>query len=156
MLSADPNRTVGRIAELLSGLLGRDVDKKTLDAKVKLSFPVLCASYRNDGGKVVAVILADVPFAVNAACAMAMMPPAAAKDAIQGNDLSGTIGEGAREVMNVLAQVCSGSGSAHAKLGSVELLRDAAKLPAQAKTPAKLTLELRIQGYGSGQLWLHT
>lgn len=110
----------------------------------------------SDTGEPVALCGADVTLAAAFGTALSMLPPAAMKEAIQKNDISGVMQENLREIMNICTRLVLDSGSPHLKLESVcsgkALPPQAASLIKGAK--GQCHFQLQMPKYGGGVLSL--
>lgn len=146
--------TAQAIAKLISSLVGKNVTAKPAAAAMrqvpKGGAVGVCV---DDAHAVVALIVADVPLAAAAGAALAMIPAAAAQDAVRAGSLPPNIADNFREVANIMCSVLTASGGRGVRLadfavGSVPPAAEAVL----AGGGARLDLEVEVQGYGKGQL----
>src|SRR5580658_5092938 len=83
----------------------------------------------DDGARPVALCGADVSLAAGLSAALSMLPLSAVKEAVQSRELSGTMCENLREVMNICTRLVLDSTSPHMKLDQLCPIR---ALPAAA------------------------
>jgi hypothetical protein len=146
--------TAQAIAKLISSLVGKNVTAKPTAAAVgQLPKGAAVGVCVDDTAAVVALIVADVQLAAAAGAALAMIPPAAAQDAVRAGNLPSNIADNFREVTNILCSVLTASGGRGVRLADFAV----GSLPPAADAVfgaggARLDLEVEIQGYGKGQL----
>jgi hypothetical protein len=140
------------VAKLVASLAGKNVTAKpaaALKQAPKGGAVVVCV----DEATVVAVILADVPFAAAAGAALAMIPPAAAQDAARAGSLPPNIADNFREVANIMCSLLTASGGRGVRMSEFAV----GAVPAAAEAVlagggARVDLEVDVQGYGKGQV----
>lgn len=111
-----------------------------------------CAIYVTDDGKPAAVCACDLAFAANSGCALSMLPPNAAKDALKTRVLTDVMSANLREIMNICTRLLLVEGSMHLRLESVV---PSDKLPAPvagaiAASKQRVDFELGLGKYGGG------
>lgn len=115
--------------------------------------------YRNDDGALVAVCQADLDFAVWAAGALTMIPAGGCEDAIAENELTGSLHENAREVMNLLSTIISTHNGKRSFLD--EFLATSDSVPEDVNTllassGESISLNIEFQRYGSGVITFYS
>jgi translation elongation factor EF-Ts len=145
------------VAEFVGALIGMGV------AAGKVTPPTLepdgshvIATYVDDLGRTAAVITADLPFAAATGAALAMIPAAAAAEAVKDGRLSETLLENYREVANMTTSLLNTPHTPHLKLVDV-WPSDHPDLPAEvweilAAPTKRREYAVTIDGYGSGHL----
>lgn len=150
---ADSELTPAFVRSLLAGLLGRDVEvhARTED----LDLPGAVSTFVDAEREVRAMCAADLPFAAFSAAALTVTPPAMAKEAIAAGKLPPRLVEDLREIFNVLSRPFNVPGQPHVVLSEVlfDIVADAA-LEDAPKPVERLTLDVKVAGYGEGILSL--
>jgi hypothetical protein len=144
------------VRELLSGLLGREVEVSMTDtfagdSKVGSTFAV----YIDDQERTRAVAVLDLPCSAYAGAAIGLIPVGGAEAALEEGDLPPVLRENLGEVLNVLASLLNAEGCPHVKLQSVYHADQwpEPEVAAHAATPGRrLDLEVNIPLYGRGRL----
>ena len=144
------------LVQVLTDLVGKTVVLRSVVGTPKPAVgPQFQALYRDDEGAPRVLCTADLPFVAGLAAALAMMPPAAAKDVAKSGQLSELLLDCAREVLNVTAKLLNQPGGVHV------VLRDVAVAPKQLpadiraallKAPSKKEYTLDLLQYASGKL----
>ena len=148
------------VARLLGGLLDREVTAaKDDDAGPSPQQAGLVALYAQDDGAVAALCVCDLDLAARAGAALTLVPADNALEAVKQGYLPDSIEENAHEILNVAARLFNSPRSPHVALRGVHRLPG--MLPADARgllsAPAgRLGVQVEIEGYGSGHLWLLT
>ncbi|GAB4357530.1 MAG: hypothetical protein Kow0073_15550 [Immundisolibacter sp.] len=145
--------TADAIAKLIASLVGKNVTAKAGPALTQPPPGGAVGVCVDDDKNVAAVIVADVPLAAAAGAALAMIPPAAAQDAVRAGSLPPNIADNFREVANIMCSVLTASGGRGVRLADFSV----AGVPASAAAVlggagARLDLEVEVQGYGKGAL----
>jgi hypothetical protein len=141
------------VARLLRDLFSRPVNPKK-GQPLPPSTKVCAGTYADDTGGLVGVCVCDLPISASIGAALALIPAAAAADAVKASKIPAEIYENLREVLNIMAGLFRGT---HVRF--CELLPLAAVLPPPvasivARPLARLDLELSIAGYAGGRLSL--
>ncbi|MCF6378404.1 hypothetical protein L2K70_12390 [Nocardioides KLBMP 9356] len=153
-LARTPNAM--EVRELLSGLLGRDVevvlsDAFTGDSSVGSTFAV----YVDDQQATRVVAVMDLALSAWAGAAVGLMPAGGASDAIAERDLSPMLKENLAEVLNVMSALVNAEGAPHVRLDAVHHV-DSWPHPqvlADVATPGRrLDLQVTVPQYGAGRL----
>ena len=108
----------------------------------------------NDDGTPVALCGADASLAAGLSAALSMLPPWAAKEAAHSRELSGTMCENLREVMNICTRLVLDSSSPHLKLEQLCPIKSlsAAAAAILGNAPARHEFLLQLPRYGGGVL----
>ena len=138
---------LGMLFDALSVKLGPKLD---VSAKALGYFGV----YVSDDGTPVALCGCDMAFAANSGAALSMLPPNAAKQAVEEKELTPLMLANLHEVMNICTRLVLRDDSPHLKLHELCAL-DA--LPARAAAivaapKGRIDFEVRLGKYGSGAL----
>ena len=149
-----------RIGSLLTEILGRKVDVKTISAfPVTGSDPTLTAVYETSEGTVVGACICDLDLVLNAGAALCLIPPYEVQENVKAKKWDPALVENFKEVLNICAQLFSERPALRVKLESVCLDKEA-RSPKSAALLAKpgkrLHLQLAITGYGSGRIAIFT
>ena len=110
----------------------------------------------DDAGRPVALCGADVSLAAGFSAALSMLPPTVVKEAVRSRELSSSMCDNLREVMNICTRLVLDATSPHLKL---EQLCSIAALPEAATailaTPTgRREFNLQVPRYGGGVLSL--
>ncbi len=152
--------TQEQVTRLFSDLLGRKVTAKKVPAQpLHSEAPALVAQYVYQHGGTGALIFCDLAVACHAGAALMLLPPPSAVAAVKAGQLTGTIVDNMREVLNVSANLFIHEMRAHVRLGAIfelpkELPADIAKI--LAKPLARIDLNVEVSGYGSGRMVVYT
>lgn len=147
-----------QIASTLTELLRRNVTAAAVPAAPVPVPSRVVAEYRStEDGKLAALVVCDLAFAVRAASVLTLIPAGAAEEAIRARGVQDTLADNLHEVLNVMARFLVRGGSSRVKLGAIHM--PDAKLDAQLavqilKPAARLDLAMEISGYGKGMLTL--
>ncbi|CAB4712397.1 MAG: hypothetical protein F2667_08090 [Actinobacteria bacterium] len=144
------------VRDLFTDLLDKDVSMRPGPPfAVSAYYPASVASYVDDTLVVRAVVALDLPLSAYAGSALALVPLAQAKAAIEESRLSPSMGEALQEVFNVLASTFNAPGAAHLRLYSSALAGDVLPADARARTQIlgrREDLVVDVAGYGSGRI----
>jgi two-component system chemotaxis response regulator CheY len=124
-----------------------------------LSQPATVAVYVHDNGMTAAACVCDLALTASLGAALALIPAAAAHEAIEQHVLPAQLLDNHREVVNVAARLFNRPSLAHVRLREVYVTP--ALLPLEAVNlvageTQRLDLEVEINGYPPGRLWLFT
>jgi hypothetical protein len=145
--------TADAVAKLIASLVGKNVTAKAGTALKQPPKGGAAAVCVDEAPNVVAVMLADVSLAAAVGAALAMIPPAAAQDAVRAGSLPPNIADNFREVANIMCSLLTASGGRGVRLAGFEVGSvPAAAVPVLAGTGARLDLEIDVQNYGKGLL----
>ncbi|MDN4173566.1 hypothetical protein QWY28_11465 [Nocardioides sp. SOB77] len=144
------------VRDLLSGLLGREVQLRTAPPLVvSRKRPASVGVYVDARLVVRAVVVCDLPLSAYAAAAIALLPPPATEASLEAGGLDETLAENLHEVLNVAASMFNVPDAPHLKLHALH----PAGLPLPGEVHGRtLTLGRRedlavdVAGYGSGRL----
>ena len=144
-------------AAQVKDLLGFLFDGLTVKPAAKLDASAASASfvavYISDDGAARALCACDLSFAANGGAALSMLPPAAAKDAIQAKELTSTMSDNLREVMNICTRLILKDGSPHLRLQQVVPAKQMpAPVAAIAGSKSRVDFEVGLGKYGTGIL----
>ena len=143
---------------LFAGLLGRPVVARDSEPlRLKSMDPRTVAEYVTDDGRVQALCVCDIDLACYSGAALSMIPPGVALQGIRRHELEENLCENFSEIMNVLTSLLNVTGSPHLVFRALYLPKQA--VSGEAKTllsepPARIDLEIEIEGYGSGKATL--
>ena len=146
------------VRDLLHDLMGRDVDVNVIDAWVPT--PRDCAAlgeFVDDGMRLRAVMVVDLPLAVYCGAAVGLLPAGGAHDMIDERDHSPTVLENLYEVLNVMSALLNFGDNDHVKIAGMyppgaEFPQDSVQLV--QGLIARLDLGVSIDGYGAGRMGL--
>jgi hypothetical protein len=153
-MSAVPLPDAVQIKELLGFLFdGLTVKAATAKLDASAASANFVAVYVTDDGMPRALCACDLSFAANGGAALSMLPPTAAKDAIKAKELTSTMRDNLREVMNICTRLVLKDGSPHLRLQEVFPAKQV-PAPAAAITGSKtrVDFEVGLGKYGSGAL----
>ncbi len=152
-----PLPTAQEIRELISGLIGRELDMKTGAPMIDPAGPggALVAEYISDRLSLNAMVVMDLGAAAHLGAALALIPAAVSNEDVAAGELSTDLLETAGEVLNVMAALFNKEGAPHLRLGTVHppqtaLPKDVA--PWVMAYVARVDLAIDVPGYGPGQL----
>lgn len=140
----------GLLGMLFDGLSVKPGPKLDVAPKANSYFAV----YVSDDGNPAALCGCDLAFAANSGAALSMLPPNAAKDAINDKELTPVMLANLHEVMNICTRLMLRDGSPHLKLRELCAL-SALPPPAAAIIVAprgRVDFEIGIVKYGVGVL----
>lgn len=145
--------TADAIAKLIASLVGKNITAKSAPVLKEPPSGGVVGVCVDDTSSVAAVIVADVPLAAAAGASLAMIPPAAAQDAVRAGSLPPNIADNFREVANIMCSVLSASGGRGVRLAEFAVASvPAAAAPVLGGGGARLDVEVEVQGYGKGRL----
>ena len=143
----------------------RDLLTDLLDREVTLSpsgpygpgpdTPASVAVYVDDGLRISAAIVCDLPFSAYAGAALGLVPPGGAQAAVEEGALDDNLRDNLYEVLNIAASVFNVAGADHLRLH--ELHPAGPPLLPQVRMHAltlgrREDLAVEVAGYGSGLL----
>lgn len=145
--------TPDAIAKLIASLVGKNVTAKARPALKQPPTGGVVGVCVDDDKNVAAVIFADLPLAAAAGAALAMIPSAAAQDAVRAGNLPPNMADNFHEVVNIMCSALTASGGRGVRLADFAVF----DVPASAEAVlggagARLDLEVEVQGYGKGSL----
>lgn len=147
------------VRDLLSDLVGTGV---AVDKTSPLIFDEedtkgVISEYIDDDNVLVALCLADGPFACYCGAALSMIPAAAANESIKRNELPENLLDNYAEVVNIMSRLVNSSTSTHLRLGKVYVVPgDLPEVVANAVASPSMRRDFvaTISGYGSGKVSL--
>lgn len=147
------------VRDLLSDLVGTGV---AVDKTSPLIFDEedtkgVISEYIDDDDVLVALCLADGPFACYCGAALSMIPSAVAKESIKRNELPENLLDNYAEVVNIMSRLVNSSTSPHLRLGKVYVVPgDLPEAAANAVASPSMRRDFiaTISGYGSGKMSL--
>lgn len=145
------------VRELLEGLLGRDVDALVgTDAVEPHTNPgAVVGVYVDDQLQLRAIIAVDQRLAAHLGAAIALMPPTAAKTAIEQELLTPALYDNVAEVLNVAASLFNVGDAPHVRLYEAYAPRETLP-PDVAKWVLayvrRLDMTVDVTGYGKGRI----
>lgn len=145
------------VARTISGLIGRNATPKPgKPFAAAPRAPVVFASYVEAGGKLSALLVADLPLAASCGAALVMLPAVTVEEAVKAGKIADNVEENLREVLNVCAALFNSDKTPRVTLSSVTIGEKAPDaVAALLKTPGgRLDLELAIPGYPGGRISL--
>lgn len=155
--TSSPLPTVLDVRELVEGLLGRDVEAAAGAEPVD---PVkgggaMVGVYVDDRLAMRALIVVDLPFAAFAGSAIALLPVAAARTAVEDELITPGMYDNTAEILNVAASLFNHDGAPHVRLYQAYAPRE--RLPGDVASwvlafVRRQDVELTIAGYGTGRM----
>lgn len=146
------------VRELLTGLLGRDVELTSVPPWAPASGErAVSAVYVDDRYALRGVGIADLGFAAAAGGAIGLLPPGGVREAVAEGVMWPALVENFDEVLNICAALLNAEGSPHVKLASTH---GVAELPPAGVVAhgqllgRRIDLHLTVAGYGAGHLSL--
>ncbi len=143
------------VRDLLIDLLGRGV---AVDKTTKLDMEAdacgILGVYATDDGELAALTIVDGPLGARAGAALSMVPQTVADEAIKKNELTDTLVENIREVINIFARFLNSAKTPHVRLVNAVLLPNELepKIKALHLAPEfRRDIVVQIEGYGSGR-----
>ena len=144
------------VRDLVEELLGRTVNVNQADPIRQADIAnTMISVYRDNGGRIGAVLGMDFKLTVYAAAAIGLVPPGGAEACIEDREISPMLAENAVEVCNILTSLLNQAGQPHLKLDQSYLPGQSPSTDATAHAVAigrRLDLSVDIGGYGSGKL----
>jgi len=146
------------VGKLIAGLVGRQVivDKVPPPA-LDLTKPATVAAYVRDSGLIGAVAVCDLSLTAHLGAALALVPARAAREAVDAGDLPDDLVENHREIVNVAARVFNRPNLPHVRLRDVDVTPSTPPGDVNgllARFSERLAMEIEIEGYGTGTMWL--
>ncbi len=145
------------IKDVLDGLLGKEVAIRPSETALQSADTVggALATYVDDANALWAVVGWDLAAGANVGAAVALVPPAAAEDAVEERYLPEHLLENLGEVSNVLASSFQLPGNPHLRLERT--YRPVASAPEDAvqllyALGNRMDLDIDVPGYGAGRL----
>lgn len=147
------------IKELLSDMLGKDVEIQETKTRVSPKEAVV-ALYTTDDGQRIAACVCDMKLAASMSAALTLIPPRAALEAATTKKLSGELSSNLSEVLNIASQLFRQEDAKQRIIFNVmhvppdELPSDVKS--ALTKPAQRFNADVTVQGYTSGRLSLMT
>jgi hypothetical protein len=141
------------VRDFFTDLLGRGVAASKRPA-LSNDDPLIVGRYRDDAGVLAALLVSDLDFAAMSGAALAMIPKVVAAEAIKSGELSETLFDNFREVVNVFSSLLNAPSTPHLVLEAIERHPDATEdIRAVMDAPTRRRdFAVTIEGYGSGAL----
>ena len=153
MLDPVPIPIQEAVRDFFTDLLGRGVaaSKRT---PLDVDDPLVVGRYLDDDGELAALLVSDIDFAAISGAALAMIPKVVAAEAIKLGELSDTLFDNFREVVNVFSSLLNAPSTPHLVLKGLERHPDGTEdLLEVLKAPSRQrTFDITIEGYGAGCL----
>jgi hypothetical protein len=146
-----------RVTDFVSAVTGRSAAAtKVTPSRFGPTGEHVLGVYRDDLGRVAALVTADLAFAAVTGAALAMIPATAVKEVLSRGVMSETLFENFREVANITATILNTSTTPHLALIDA-WLSDDADLPSQvweilANPSKRREFAITVDGYGSGNM----
>jgi hypothetical protein len=143
------------VRDLLTDLLGRGIAvDKVSRLEMEDDACGLVGVYATDEGEIAALTVIDGPLCARAGAALSMVPTNVADDAIKKNELTDTLVDNIREVVNIFARFLNSSKSPHVRLVNTFVLP--AELPDDVRAlylapEFRRDFAVQIEGYGNGR-----
>jgi hypothetical protein len=157
---ATPSRPMPA-AETLSHFLGLLLGQFVAVTKTKeLNLPqrgheLLTGVFVDDDGEIGGACVCDIDFAARAGAALAMIPAAAADEAIAANTLGDSLRENYYEVANIATRLVNGPSVPHVKITElVDGVPDAVR-DLLMSAVRRCTYQVQLDGYGPGTISLY-
>ncbi len=143
------------VRDLLGDLLGRGIAvDKTSRLQMEPDACGLLAVYATDAGEIAALAVIDGPLSARAGAALSMVPATVAEESVKKNELTETLVDNVREIVNIFARFLNSSKSPHVRLVNTLVLPEAMPDPVRALYLApefRRDFAVQIEGYGSGR-----
>jgi hypothetical protein len=146
------------VGKLIAGLVGRPaVMDQVPPPALDLTRPNTVAAYVRDSGLIGAVVVCDLSLTAHLGAALALVPARVSREAVDDGALPEDLVENHREIVNVTARVFNRPNLPHVKLRDVDVTP--ATLPHDVnglltKYDERLAMEIEIEGYGTGTMWM--
>ena len=156
MAEVELSQELQAVEELLSSLVGMDVQVEESDAKNDAIDSGFVASYKNDTGEVDSFCLCDLAFSNSAGAALARIPNGFASDSTKAGECPENVQENLSEVLNVFSVLARGDRNIRLLLGTI--YTPSCELSDEAKDKfskcTQKSWKVTISGYDSGLLSL--
>jgi len=158
-MPAYPLPTQDGTAEMLRGLLGRDVTASegpaiTLDTKPL----AMVSSFADEAGEIAMACICNIEFACNSGAALSMIPAGSAEDCIDRGEITDTIRENFYEVMNITSLLFNDQEASRLILREMHSMPGSSlpdDLTALIESPdGQVNFRIKIAGYGEGGMSL--
>jgi hypothetical protein len=153
MLDPVPIPIQEAVRDFLTELLGRGVSATKRDA-IACDDPLIVGRYLDGEGETAALLVSDVDFAAFSGAALAMIPKVVATEAIRAGDLSDTLFDNFREVVNVFSSLLNAPTTPHLVLKTLDKHPESTEdlLEVMEGPRRRRDFDVTIEGYGSGVL----
>lgn len=145
------------VRELLEGMVGREVEAHTGTAAVNPGADpgAVVAVYVDDALALRSIVVVDLALAAHLGAAIALIPAATARTAVEDAFLPPALYENAAEILNVAASLFNLEGAPHVRLYQAYAPRET--LPADiaqwtVSYVTRLDMAATVVGYGTGRL----
>lgn len=143
------------VRDLLGDLLGRGVAvDKTSKLEMEEDACGLLGVYATDDGDLAALTIIDGPLGARAGAALSMVPQTVADEAIKKNELTETLIDNVREIVNIFARFLNSAKTPHVRLVNTLVLPGAFEPNVRGLYLApefRRDFAVQIEGYGSGR-----
>ena len=162
-MNADLNSD--KAAKLLKMILGRNVTTIEITARPTTpSDTSVVAVYTSPAGDLAGACVCDCALAAYAGAALSLIPVATASESVRAGKLEPMLLENFREVFNIASQLFTSCSTDRVILGSVRLMAELkvadlnppdAEIKKLINTPSqRLEMEVSVEGYGDGQMYV--
>ncbi|HEX7097266.1 MAG TPA: hypothetical protein VF183_15375 [Acidimicrobiales bacterium] len=154
MLDPVPIPIQEAVRDFFTDLLGRGAAASKRPPLDYDEDPLVVGRYLDDDGELAALVVSDLAFAAISGAALAMIPKVVVDEAIKRGQLSDTLVENFREVVNVFSSLLNTPTTPHLVLkGLGRHPEETADLREVLTSPSRQrTFDVTIEGYGSGCL----
>jgi hypothetical protein len=147
------------VKDLFDELLGRPVTVGPADPMraAQLRENPLSCLYVDDKLTLGAIITLDLPLAAYTGAALGLIPVAGAQACIEENELSTMVAENVTEVCNVLSSLLNREGQPRLRVHQTFMpgqMPPADAVGYMLALGRRLDLDIDVQGYGSGKMWI--
>jgi hypothetical protein len=143
------------VRDLLKDLLGRGVAvDKTSKMELEDDACALLAVYSTDDAQMAALVIVDGPLCARAGAALSMVPATVAEESVSKNELTDTLVDNIREVVNIFARFLNSAKSPHVRLTETMVLPT--ELPDNVRAlhdapEFRRDFAVQVEGYGAGR-----
>lgn len=145
-----------QIAEMLTGLLGREVSCHWSPGTHPLPDTGRVAVYRDDAEVPVAVAVADVAFICRTGGALVMVPTKGVQENVEQGEVPEQLGDNFAEVVNIMASLLNSDDTPHVRLTQVrgrdERSDDARAELILAEPSRRRVFDVAVEDYGRGRI----
>jgi hypothetical protein len=153
MLDPVPIPIQEAVRDFLTDLLGRGV-AAAKRSPLTYDDPLIVGRYLDDQGDTTALLVSDLEFAAFSGAALAMIPKVVADESIKAGELSETLLDNFREVVNVFSGLLNAPTTPHLALKALERHPEGTEdvIDVLASPRRRRDFDVTIEGYGSGVL----
>ena len=144
--------TAATVSNMLGMLFGVD-DLEVKDGDAVLPSDAAGATYIDDSGALVAMLVADYAFAAFSGAALSMIPKGGAEDMVEEKDLSEGVKANFYEVANICSRLLMNDQSTHIKLAEVLEKASLNEACASLSGATVVGFDVPIPRYGTGKLY---